>query len=47
MKAVSSIVHEEGYYRNRQHVYRDFTIAVDQSELPTKPCHVRIVFENN
>ena len=42
MKAVSSIIHEEGYYWNSQHVYRGFTIAFDQSDSRTHLCHVRI-----
>ena len=42
MKAVSSIIHAESYYRNSQDVYRDFTIAFDQSDSWTHPCHVRI-----
>ena len=42
MKVVSSIIHREGYYRNSQHVYRDLTIVLDQSELLTQLCHVRI-----
>ena len=42
MKAVSSNIHAEGYNRNSQHVYRGFTIAFNQSDLWTHPCHVKI-----
>ena len=45
MKAVLSIIYEEGYYRNSQHVYRGFTIAFNQSDSWTRPCHVRILFK--
>ena len=43
-KAVLSIIHAEGYYWNSQHVYSGFTMAFDQSDSLTHPCHVRISF---
>ena len=42
MEAVSSIILAKGYSQNSPHVCRDLTIAVDQSELWTLPCYVRI-----
>ena len=45
MKAVSSIILGEGCYWNSQHIYRDFTIALNQSESWTQPCHVRILLQ--
>ena len=42
MKAVSFIIHAEGYYRNSRDVYRGFTLAFDQSDSRTHPCRVRI-----
>ena len=38
------IIHAVAYYRNSQHVHREFTIAFDQSDSRTHPCHVRIWF---
>ena len=29
---------------NSQHVYRDFIIALDQSDSVTQLCHARIIF---
>ena len=43
MKAVLSIILAEGCYQNSQHVYRGFTIALDQSESRTQLCHVRMI----
>ena len=40
MKAVSSILYAEGNYNEQ--VYWDFTIAFDQSDSRTHPCHVRM-----
>ena len=38
MKAVSATVLAESYYQNSQHVYRDFTIVLDQSKSQTHLC---------
>ena len=43
MKAVPSIILADGYYWNSQHVYWDFTIALDQLESKTQLCHARAV----
>ena len=43
IKAVSSVIFAEVYYHNSQHVYRSFTITLDQSDSWTQPCHVRVL----